>query len=182
MRNVPLFIAMSLDGRIADADARVDWLQGETPGEDDMVSYQAFIKDVDTVLMGWNTYHQVATELSPDVWPYGELTSYVLTHRTLPPADGIRFVDEDACDLVRRLKREPGKGIWVCGGPNIIQPLLRENLIDAFHISVIPTILGGGARLFGELDQAHTLRLVKTEHYNGIVDLVYERREGQHGA
>lgn len=182
MRKVTLFIAMSLDGHIADADGRVDWLQGETPGEDDMVSYQAFIKDVDTVLMGWNTYHQVTTELSPGVWPYAELTSYVLTHRTLPSADGIRFVSEDVCALVRRLKPEPGKGIWVCGGPNIIQPLLREDLIDRFHISVIPTILGSGARLFGELERARPLRLMKTEHYNGIVDLVYERREGQHGA
>lgn len=182
MRKVTLFIAMSLDGRVADAGGRVDWLQGETTGENDMVSYQAFIKDVDTVLMGWNTYHQVATDLSPEAWPYAEFTSYVLTHRSLPPADGIRFVNDDACDLVRRLKREPGKGIWSCGGPNIIQPLLREDLIDRFHISVIPTILGSGPRLFGELNRTRTLHMVKTEHYNGIVDLVYERRDSQHGA
>lgn len=176
MRRVTLFIAMSLDGYVADADGKVGWLQGEGPGENDMVSYQVFIKDVDTVLMGWNTYHQVTAELSPDEWPYAELTSYVLTHRTHLSTDAVRFVNEDVCALVRRLVREQGKGIWVCGGPNIIEPLLREALIDRFHISVIPTILGGGVRLFGPLDRAFGLHLVKTEHYNGIVDLVYERR------
>lgn len=182
MRNVTLFIAMSLDGYIADADGRVDWLQGERPGEDDMIGYQAFVKDIDTVLMGWNTYRQVTEELSLEAWPYAELTSYVFTHRTLPSTDAIRFVSEDTCALVRRLRGEPGRGIWLCGGPKIIWPLLRENLIDRFHISVIPTILGGGLPLFDTLDRARPLRLVKTEHYNGIVDLVYERREEEHGA
>ena len=80
MRIVTLFIAMSLDGYVADSDGKVGWLQGESSGENDMASYQAFIKDVDTVLMGWNTYHQVTTELSPGEWAYADLTSYVLTH------------------------------------------------------------------------------------------------------
>lgn len=181
MRNVALFIAMSLDGYAADADGGVDWLQGEKQGEDDMSGYRAFVQEMDTVLMGWNTYHQVAEELSPEVWPYGELTSYVFTHRALPSTDAVRFVSEDPCALVRRLKEEPGRGIWLCGGPKIIHPLLREGLIDRFHISVIPTILGDGLPLFDALDRAYALRLIKTQHYNGIVDLIYERREN-HGA
>lgn len=182
MRIVTLFIAMSLDGYVADSDGKVGWLQGESSRENDMASYQAFIKDVDTVLMGWNTYHQVTTELSPGEWAYADLTSYVLTHRTLPSTDAIRFVNEDACALVRRLKMEQGKGIWVCGGPNIIQPLLGEALIDRFHLSIIPTLLGRGVRLFDTPDGACDLHLVKTEHYNGIVDLIYERRERHHGS
>lgn len=181
MRKVTLFIAMSLDGYVADSEGKVGWLQGECPGKDDMVSYQAFIQEIDTVLMGWNTYHQVTTELSPEEWLYSDLTTYVLTHRTLPATDAIHFTDEDACGLVRRLKEEQGAGIWVCGGPNVIHPLLREGLIDRFHISVIPTILGGGVRLFGALDGACGLHLVRTEQYNGIVDLIYERRERRHG-
>ena len=58
MRNVTLFIAMSLDGYIAKKDGSVDWLQGQETEQDDMVSYQEFIQDVDTVIMGWNTFHQ----------------------------------------------------------------------------------------------------------------------------
>ena len=52
MRNVALFIAMSLDGYIAKKDGSVDWLQGQETGQNDMVSYQKFIQDIDTVIMG----------------------------------------------------------------------------------------------------------------------------------
>ena len=70
MRDTTLFIAMSLDGYIADKDGKVDWLSGHTPDADDMTSYSEFIKDIDTVVMGYNTYHQIVTELSPGDWPY----------------------------------------------------------------------------------------------------------------
>lgn len=70
------------------------------------------------------------------------------------------------------LKKETGKNIWICGGAEIINQVLKENLIDSFHIAIIPVILGGGVKLFDEIK----LRLVKTVKYNGIIEAVYERR------
>ena len=58
MRSVNLFIAMSLDGYIADKNGDVSWLGGEAQEENDMVSYEKFIKDMDTVIMGAKTYRQ----------------------------------------------------------------------------------------------------------------------------
>lgn len=67
MKKINLFIAMSLDGYIADEKGGVDWLGGQNNdqdiGNDDMDSYSDFINDIDTVIMGWNTYHQIVTEL-----------------------------------------------------------------------------------------------------------------------
>ena len=64
MRKISLFIAMSLDGYIADESGGVDGLTGH--GDEKMPDvYSEFAKDIDTVLMGWNTYHQIVTELSP---------------------------------------------------------------------------------------------------------------------
>ena len=54
--------------------------------------------------------------------------------------------------------------------------LLKEDCIDQLWLSIIPTVLGKGVRLFPELSQELPLKLVGTERYNGIVDLVYERR------
>lgn len=176
MRKVVLFIAMSLDGYIADRDGNVDWLRGQEPGGDDMAGYDGFIKNVDTVIMGWNTYHQVAVELSPEKWMYEGLTSYVMTHREVPAAERIQFVNRTVCDLVRSLRMEEGKDIWICGGASVIHPLIRERMIDRFHISIIPTILGKGIRLFEEMDRRIELRLIRTDSYNGITDLVYEYR------
>lgn len=42
MRKIVLFIAMSLDGCIADSSGGIGWLEGQTSGEDDMVSYKEF--------------------------------------------------------------------------------------------------------------------------------------------
>ncbi len=176
MRTVTLYIAMSLDGYIADRSGSVNWLHGHGPDEDNIDTYSAFVKNMDTVVMGWNTYRQVAMELSPGEWPYRELTSYVITHRELPPADKIKFVKDNSCQIVRTLKQEQGKGIWICGGSSIIQPLIQNDLIDEYYISVIPTILGSGIRLFGEIPNERKLKLARTQTYNGITELVYVRR------
>lgn len=56
-------------------------------------------KSIDTVIMGWNTYAQITTELSPGEWCYGNMTAYVLTHRKIADRDGIYFTDRDVCKL-----------------------------------------------------------------------------------
>ena len=81
MRKVVLFIAMSLDGYIADSKGSVEWLTGQGNDEDNIDSYSEFVKDIDTVVMGWNTYHQIVTELSPEDWVYDDFTTYVVTHK-----------------------------------------------------------------------------------------------------
>ena len=176
MRKVTLFIAMSLDGYIADKDGGVDWLNGQEEDGENMDTYSEFIKTIDTIIMGWNTYHQVITELSPEEWIYPEQISYVITHREIPSTERIRFTSESPCDLVKRLREEEGNGIWICGGASIVRQLMETDLIDTLHISVIPTLLGNGVRLFGPLEKEQKLRLVKTQSYNGITDLVYEKR------
>lgn len=198
-RKVVLFIAMSLDGYIADANGGVEWLNdadgaGEKEDSDDRKesarreqpkdcsetdedSYSLFIKDVDTVIMGWNTYHQIVTELSPDEWVYGGMKTYVLTHRNCASTEEIRFCSEKPSDLLRRLKAEDGKNIWICGGADVVRQLMREDLIDAYDISVIPTLLGGGVRLFDAVGTETKLRLKRTKNSGGIVELVYERRD-----
>ena len=65
MRKVILFIAMSLDGYIADRNGKEDWLNGQDDHVENLNTYSIFIEGVDTVVMGWNTYHQIITELSP---------------------------------------------------------------------------------------------------------------------
>ena len=175
-RNTVLFIAMSLDGYIADANGGVDWLEGQNPEEGDGNSYDNFIREIDTVVMGWNTYRQIATELSPQQWVYEGLTSYVLTHRKIEKMDGIIFTDESPCGLIQRLRRKPGKDIWICGGASTAGQLMKEGMIDRYHISIIPTLLGSGIRLFDSLKGQTKLKLVRNQVYNGIAELVYERR------
>ncbi|MCW6660996.1 dihydrofolate reductase, partial [Aerococcaceae bacterium NML201209] len=70
MRKVKLFIAMSVDGYIADKNGGVGFLKGHEDSLETEDTYSKFIKNIDIVLMGWNTYNQIITELSPDNWVY----------------------------------------------------------------------------------------------------------------
>lgn len=176
MRKVILYIAMSLDGFIADARGGVDWLCGDGSDSDAPGSYDTFIRDVDTVIMGRRTYDQVTDDLSPDVWPYEGRQTYVVTHHPQPDQPGICFTSDTPETLVRRLQAGDGKDIWICGGTQIAQTLLREDLIDRLQLTIIPTLLGDGVRLFDRLPQEQPLQLAHTRTDNGMVELTYERR------
>lgn len=176
MRKISLFIAMSLDGYIADDKGGVDWLNGYGNDDVNIDPYSEFAKTVDTILMGWNTYHQVVTQLSPKEWVYHEFTTYVITHNEHTSSEKIRFVNINPVDLVKKLKEENGKNVWICGGANLVQQLVNEDFIDYYYISVIPILLGSGIRLFENGKYEMKLRLLNTQSYNGMVDLIYTRR------
>ena len=174
MRQVVLFIAMSMDGYIAAPDGAIDWLGGESAESSDSGSYERFIAGVSDIVMGYTTYHQLTTELLPDAWPYAGKKTHVLTHREIASApEGVSFVSEPVEVLINKLEREAKGEIWICGGASIVQQTMQKSLIDRYHINVIPTIRGGGIRLFDALEHPIPLRLISTESYNGIVDLVY---------
>ncbi len=71
--------------------------------------YSEFVKDIDTILMGWNTYYQVITELSPTEWIYGDFTTYVFTHNKVDSSEKICFLNESPVELLKKLKLKDGK-------------------------------------------------------------------------
>ena len=176
MRKVILYVAASLDGYMADSQKSVNWIMGQDTTAEMPDTFTPFFATVDTVIMGRTTYEQIVTELSPEKWPYPGAMTYVLTHRPMADAEGIKFTSGNPCQLVNELRQGAGKDIWICGGADIISQLLKADLIDVFHIATIPVILGGGIRLFAETDGMMSLRLTNTVNYNGIIEAVYERR------
>lgn len=176
MRDSILYIAMSLDGFIAATNGGVDWLRGQDPDNLDRGGYDAFIKTVDTVVMGYNTYRQIVTELSPGNWPYPGLRSYVMTHKEIEATDETVFTDKPLVRLIDELKAEDGKNIWILGGASIARQLIKENRIDQYHIAIIPTILGAGISLFDSGNDAIDLQLVDCNTSNGMVELQYIKR------
>ncbi len=83
----------------------------------------------------------------------------------------------DVCRLIEALKQESeGKDIWICGGAEVARQLISSNMIDTYHLAVIPVLLGNGIRLFGTTDRKIKLEMVGTKEYNGIIEMVYSRR------
>lgn len=104
------------------------------------------------------------------------MKSYIITHRNEESSDEIIFTNQTPEELVRKLKMENGKDIWICGEANIANQLINKNLIDQYHITIIPTILGTSTPPFNKYDNKIDLKLIYTECYNGITEIVYERR------
>ena len=176
MGKIVLYLAMSVDGYIADEQGGVGWLGGDGREPGAPGSYPAFYETVDTIVMGWTTYHQIITELVWESWPYPGLPCYVVTHRQEQDRESICFWNGKLTVLADKLKTEREGNIWICGGASVAGQLLKEGRIDKLWLSVIPTVLGKGVRLFAEQGQELLLKLVRAQHYNGIVDLVYEKR------
>lgn len=92
-RKVILYLAMSLDGFIADKNGGVGWMDLANNGEafEGDYGYAAFSAEVDTVLMGMTTYRQITQELSPGAWPYVGMECQVFTHGAPPAGRKRRF-------------------------------------------------------------------------------------------
>jgi dihydrofolate reductase len=72
-------------------------------------------------------------------------------------------IEGDAADGLAALKAEDGPELQVHGSANLIQTLLRHNLVDEYRLWVFPVVIGSGKRLFGEGAIPSGLRLVDSK-------------------
>jgi dihydrofolate reductase len=73
------------------------------------------------------------------------------------------LVEGDAADGLAALKAEDGPELQVHGSANLIQTLLRHNLVDEYRLWVFPVVIGSGKRLFGDGTIPSGLRLVDSK-------------------
>jgi dihydrofolate reductase len=171
-RSVILYIAMSLDGYIAKPNDDLSFLLiVEKEGED--YGYTDFINSVDTIIMGRKTYDWILTQMPEFV--HADKETYIITRAPRPGAGKTTFYSASLKDLVLRLKSEQGKNIFIDGGAEIVNELLKENLIDEFVISVIPILVGEGVKLFNDGRPEQKLKLITTKQFeSGLVQFHYK--------
>lgn len=174
-RKCILYIALSLDGYIADSSGSVEWLEG-VDGNGSNSGYADFIEHIDTVLMGRVTYDQV---LKFGDWPYKGLQSYVFSHSDHIDNPQVTVVNQSPAALLGRIRQHPGKDIWLMGGARLVNSFLQQNLVDEMILTMIPRLLGNGIRLFAGTYSFCTWQLKSSRQMGEIVELSYER-EGLH--
>ena len=174
-RKVILYIATSLDGYIAKPNDDLSFLSiVQQDGED--YGYADFVKSVDTVILGRKTYDWVLTQV-PE-FPHADKDSFIITRTARPSIGKTNFYTDNLKDLILRLKSEPGKNIFIDGGAEIVNELLKENLIDEFIISIIPILVGSGTKLFKDGRTEQKLELISTKQFDkGLTQLHYKRAD-----
>ena len=170
-RNAILYIAASLDGYIAGPGDDLSFLtRVQQDGED--YGYFEFLKTVDTVILGRKTYDWIMQNVNE--FPHADIDSYIITRTPREEIGKIKFYTGNLKGLLLRLKKDNGKNIFIDGGAEVVNELLKEKLIDQFYISIIPILLGGGTRLFKDGLPEQNLSLIDIKKFDsGLIQLHY---------
>jgi len=174
-RKVILGFGISLDGYIARRNGDLDFLVIDKEGEALMAE---FFSKVDTTIMGRKTA-AAATKLreSGETPETPGMVNYVVSRRWKPgKREGFEVVNGSLTAFVKKLKRRPGKDIYLGGGGELCRSFLQEDLVDELYIGVGPVLLGDGILGFPGKFPQRDFRLKECKSYsNGSVGLRYER-------
>ncbi|HYH44801.1 MAG TPA: dihydrofolate reductase family protein [Thermoanaerobaculia bacterium] len=135
-------------------------------------------------LLGRKTYEIFAASWPNATDPADEIATALNTRpkfvasRTMDRVDwnNSTLLQGDLAEAVAQLKAQEGGEIQVHGSGNLLQSLLRHDLVDTLRLWHFPVVLGTGKRLFGEGTLPRSFRLVDTQATTtGAVLHVYER-------
>jgi len=176
MRKIILYIAASLDQRIAEPDGSSEWLTDFPITEKANYGYNDFIASIDTILMGGRSYREV---LNMDIiGHYKNQQIYVITRGwTEKVAENVDFITDNIFEHIRKLRDSEGKNIWLFGGGELTAMLLTADLIDEMQICYIPIILGDGIPLFPKQTKESKWELTTSKAYDsGILSVNYQKQ------
>ena len=108
--------------------------------------------------------------------PLNDATKYVVSRsrRTLEWTESV-LIEGDAAEGIKELKRGDGPELQVHGSGNLIQTLMRHNLVDQYRLWVFPLVIGSGKRLFSDGTIPSGLKLLDSKvSTTGVVIGRYE--------
>lgn len=187
MRKLKYYIASTVDGFIAREDGSFDCFPMSGEHFADLFeffpeTFPAHVqkalgilpenKQFDTVLMGRKTY-----EVGLNVGltnPYPTLKQYVFSRSMKASPDrNVELISENAVGLVRELKQETGKDIWLCGGGDLAATIFSE--IDEMIVKLNPVVIGSGIPLFSRAIDSTNLELTDRKIYSNDFLLLHYR-------
>jgi dihydrofolate reductase len=193
MRKIITALQTSVDGFIEGPNGELDWAMAED--EETWQDLFEMLSSVDTCILGrvmYPDYEQywlavlanpsgilplsgrAATKNEIAYARWADKTPHIVLSRTLDKvawktARIARDVEE-----IRKIKEQPGKGMYVVGGAMLVSNLMNLGLIDELQLMVNPLILGGGKALFKDVEERHALKLVRAKPLkSGKVNLIY---------
>ncbi|KKS93129.1 MAG: Bifunctional deaminase-reductase domain protein [Candidatus Collierbacteria bacterium GW2011_GWB1_44_6] len=184
MRKLIVFCHLSLDGIAAIPSGNLDWISYDT----DLEKWaEPIVAETDTAVYGHVTYELMkywktvpsnpnATkhELEHAHWIESVEKIVFSKSKIIPDWNNTRVISENAKEEILTLKQKPGKNITIFGSPTLANSLIKLGLVDEYHLSVSPVVLGTGKFLFKEVKDAIKLKLVEEKTLkSGAVTLHY---------
>ena len=137
------------------------------------------------LLLGRRTYEDFAAfwpkqQDNPFTPVLNERRKYVASRTLQEPLPWVNstLLEGDAADAVARLKEEQDDDLAVLGSGELVQSLMRRNLVDQYLLTIHPLVLGSGRRLFTDGGAYASLRLVDAiTTTTGVVIATYQPAE-----
>ena len=187
MRKLKLQVQMSVDGFVSRPDGALDWMQWDW--DDKIKKYVNDLHDtVDTILLGrkmtegfishWLSVVEKHDESSKELRENYEFAKRmidipkVVFTKTLDKHNWVNttLAKGNVVDEVNQLKKKNGKDIIVYGGAGFVSSLIKNNLIDEYHLFINPSAIGKGMTIFSEVENNLKLKLLQSSIFDcGIV-------------
>ncbi len=184
MRRVIVSEFVALDGVMEDPG----WTFQFSGEEQDKVKFDE-LSASDALLLGRVTYEGFAAawpQMEEQTGEYGAWMNgypkYVVSTTLEEPLEwnNSTLIKENVAEEVSRLKQQPGKDILIFGSGDLVNTLMRHDLIDEYRLMVFPVVVGSGKRLFRDGSDTKALRLVETKTFgSGVVVLSYQPARNQ---
>ncbi|VVJ20424.1 Uncharacterised protein [Amycolatopsis camponoti] len=186
MREVVLYLQLSVDGRAEGPAGAMDWIRVDA---DTWRVVGELQERADTALVGRVTYEQFLTHwpaVATDPAASGGAASHARWLEATPKLVCSRTPHEpgwvnaravtDVVTEVKELCSRPGGDLLVLGGVELARTLVAAGLVDEYRLLVNPRVLGGGRRLFPDVFPGTDLGQVSAEVFgSGVVSLRYRR-------
>jgi dihydrofolate reductase len=113
-----------------------------------------------------------------DIWPgVNTATKYVASNTiTSSKWRPSVFLNGDIAEKVAKIKQQEGPDLHVWGSGNLIQTLIKHDLVDVFWLMIYPITLGSGKRLFADGTLPAAFKVTESiVAPNGVIVVNYER-------
>ena len=189
MRKIVVLEHISLDGVIqAPGGPEEDTSGGFAYGGwispySDQISGSLLRKQMDSpfdLLLGRKTFEiwEPYWPQHADAWPnVNTATKYVASNtRTSSQWQPSVFLNGDGANKVARIKQQQGPDLHVWGSGDLLQTLMKHDLVDVFWLMIYPVTLGSGKRLFADGTIPAAFKVTEsTTTSKGVIVVSYER-------
>lgn len=168
---------MTINGYVGGPNGENDWMTWNP--DDEFIDFmKSNFDSSDTILLGRKLVtggfigHWEKTAVSNPDHPFAKKivdTPKIVFSKTINEStwNNTTLSKGNLADELAELKKQNGEDILVIGGANFVSSLIKEGLIDEYHLIINPTAISNGMAIFNELDRIQKFTPISAKLYSG---------------